>query len=103
MIRPKPAREATANRPLVVGIASRRSPSSRPATTIIAPPHSICAAAPMNGDGRSRHLLQTEPNAHATGATSSATTQVGEAVTERPALSRPEDRGGGKKGVGTGR
>src|SRR3546814_12739231 len=42
----------------------------------------------MNGDGRSRPLLQTEPNAHATGATSSATSAVGDAVSELPALSQ---------------
>src|SRR3546814_16809738 len=46
----------------------------------------------MNGDGRSRPLLQTEPNAHATGATSSATSAVGEAVSELPALSQSTPR-----------
>ena len=60
--------------------------------TSITPAASICAAAVMNGDGRSRPRDHTEPNAHAMGAMSSITSPDGDALMLLPALSHSTPR-----------
>ena len=58
-----------------------------PITHIATPPHNICPAEVMKGEGKSRPLLQIEPYDHASDASSNAAKPIGVPAKLPPALS----------------